>query len=123
MELTFIDLTTISGKSKATIHITGKLGLSSSAANLMHVDKNSYFKLATDKLNRDVLYLVPADPNSPNKIKASKAGQYYYFNIAKIFDDLAYDCENHRIGFLIESVRWEGKEIFQLTVNYKTKRS
>jgi len=114
MKLEFIDIPKRKGFATATIHITGKLGINSLGADLMKLTSDSYFKIGIDQSTKDIesLYFVPCNKSDKNSIKASKAGQYFYFNLSSFFSEIRFDFKRLNYTFQICSIQHEGQQIF-----------
>jgi len=118
MELEFLDNQSPPSRPKATIHITGKLGFNREGIKKIGLDKDteSYFRVAKEKNQEEatVVYLVPATEGDQGAIKAAKAGEYFYLNIANVFDSLKLDYKKYSISFDIEEANYNGTSIFVL---------
>ncbi|MCG8378152.1 MAG: hypothetical protein MI865_01620, partial [Proteobacteria bacterium] len=103
MDLKFISPRELSGTAKATVHKTGKLGLSAGAADKLDLDDYSdkYVKVAingdyTDDKN---LYIILLEDESEDVYKVAKAGQYFYINLKHLFEKLNEDYKNDSIVY------------------------
>lgn len=102
MKLKFIDVSGFKSP-KATIHVTGKLGFGATAAELMGLNKDAYFRVAIDEesTNKDTFFLCPANKNQKSSFKVCSAGPYFYMNLAPVFDVLRFDYVNNKYAFSI----------------------
>ena len=92
MDLRFISPRELSGSAKATVHKTGKLGLSSGAADKLELDDYSekYVRVAVngDYTDDKNLYIILSEDESEDAYKIAKAGQYFYINLKHLFEKL-----------------------------------
>ena len=115
MKINFWKPITSTEGAKATIHKSGKLGFSRSAQEKMQINDNTYFKIGTSENSRDEnLYLVKAQREDENSIKASKAGDYYYLNTRVLFDELNIDYKRKKIIYDIIEVDYENIVVYKL---------
>jgi hypothetical protein len=116
MQLTFLDIDSTVAKPKATIHITGKLGLSKEAEKLMQLTDTRYFRLAVDGSveNSKNLYLVESTAEEKGSVKVSKAGAYFYLNTPAVFDKLNINYTDYKIMYDIIKGDYQGKSMFIL---------
>ncbi len=84
---------------KATIQKNGRLGFSSGAAQVMQLDVNMHYKVATNAEDDedDCLYLISANEDDDKVFKANKAGEYYYLNLKYMFDRKGIDYEHEKV--------------------------
>lgn len=124
MELKFINIDSNAIKPKATVHVTGKLGFNMGAAKFMGFNESTYYRVAVDDASANVskFYLVSATADDEGNVKVSKAGQYYYINLANAFRQLELDYEKYIISFDIDKSQYEENTMFVLTRRKKKEK-
>jgi hypothetical protein len=113
MEIEFIIDSIGKLKPKATIHMTGKLGLNQEASDLIGKIDAKSFLIGKDVNDSMKLYLL--DSEAVGSVKVSKAGNYYYLNAANVFDKLNIDYKNKIYVYDISKDTYDKKEIFVLS--------
>lgn len=86
---------------KATIHkSSGKLGFSASAAHVLELKEDTYFKIGT-KLNEDDknFYLFRSNAQDKESFKVRKAGSYFYINLKHVFDKYSINYKDSSVEF------------------------
>lgn len=123
MALKIIEVKKFKIKLKCSIHASGKLGFSESAAERINFEDNKAIQFAEDE-NR-ILYLIPVKEENENSFKANKAGQYYNINTKVLFDNLGYDYKNNSIWFdMIEQYDNDlDKKVFKLLKTEKPRKN
>lgn len=119
MKLKFIDVNKAPKRPKATIHLTGKLGLNSDAAEVMGLDDGRLsFRVAIneDEPSRENLYLLPCADGERDEmcVTAAKAGDYYYLNLKNVFDRMGLKYKEYKIIYDIIVDEYEGQKLFVL---------
>jgi hypothetical protein len=118
MQLKFITPKEIDGTPKITVHKSGKLGFSRSAADLLDIENNKFCKFAYDEENeRDrVLYFLIEKTNDGESFSISKAGDYYYIKAKSLLNDLGIDFSDPTITIIfdISPTEYEGQRIYKL---------
>lgn len=76
MELKYIKPKNSIGKTKITVHKSGKLGFSTQATKSIMVDDYNFLKFGIDKNNKIFISALKYDDGDCFRI--AKAGQYYY---------------------------------------------
>ncbi len=105
-----------SGRLKATIQKTGKLGFTESSSKHLKFGENSVVQFATDDQEDGVLYLINMpDSQDETVFKVCKAGRYYYVNTKILFDNLGLDYESNTIIFdLKRDPRYPDMEVYKM---------
>lgn len=110
---------------KCTVHKSGKLGFSSSAAIKLKLDINKGLNIAINEEDSSDknLYIIVEQELKPGAFRVNKAGRYYYLNTKGLFDDLGIDYSNTKktIIYDIVPVTYEGNKIFKLSKREVTK--
>ncbi|MEA5402111.1 hypothetical protein VB776_04240 [Arcicella sp. DC2W] len=122
MNLDFIEINTAS-KPKATIHITGKLGLNREAVKYMNINESTYFRIALDKDAKEKkdIFFVTSDKEEAGAIKVSKSGEYFFINLSTLFDTMKLEYDKYTIAFDITKDVYEGKDLYILRKRKKDK--
>ena len=76
MNLKFIQPENNIGKTKITVHKSGKLGLSTQATKSLMVDIHKFLKFGIDKNNK--IFIMALEYDDGDCFRIAKAGQYYY---------------------------------------------
>lgn len=117
MKLKFIDGSIYKKKIKCTIQQTGKLGFSQDAIAHLKLNETKYIGFAINE-EEDIkdtnLYMSVFNKEEEKAFKIVKAGNYYYVNTKKLFDELGLDYQKKIIIFDITEVEYEGKKIYKL---------
>jgi hypothetical protein len=123
MELNFIPVNTNPNRSKATIHISGRLGFNAEAIKLMKLEDKKYFKVALEAGDDSAakIYLLPTEEEG-NNAKLAKAGDYYYLNVGDTFDNLKLNYEEYTISFDVSKDKYQGMDLFVLKKRKLKKR-
>ena len=116
MELNFLSIAELNNKAKATIHMSGKLGFNSEAAELMKLDSVSSFKVAIDGelSNYKSIFLLPTQVEDDNTVKLLKAGEYYSLSLASIFNKLEINYTDYKVIFDITVENYKEDVIYKL---------
>ncbi|MDP3150884.1 MAG: hypothetical protein Q8N83_17330 [Ignavibacteria bacterium] len=116
MKLKFIDGSKYNLNVKCSIHLTGKLGFSQSAIDSLQLDNNKYVAFATNEEDKKdlTLYMVVYNEKKEGAFKIVKAGNYYYLNTKKMFDELGIDYKKKTIIYDISNCDYEGEKIYKL---------
>lgn len=116
MRLRILEAPQNSGKVKATIHQSGKLGFSQAAIDELQISNDVYIMLAKneDEVNDNNLYMITSKEQKGNGLKVSKAGDYYYVNTTHLFDKLGIDYKRKKVIFDIVQIEYEGQKIYKL---------
>ncbi len=116
MALVFYKNESASGRLKATIQKTGKLGFTESSSKHLKFGENSVVQFATDDQEDGVLYLINMpDSQDETVFKVCKAGRYYYVNTKILFDNLGLDYESNTIIFdLKRDPRYPDMEVYKM---------
>ena len=111
----YIDANITRKKPKATIHVTGKLGFNKDAQDLLKLERDTYFMVGIDEEGyKGKLYLNKVDSHNEKAAKTVKAGNYFYLNLAGLFDSLKIDYEKSIYAYDIETTKIDEGEIFVL---------
>lgn len=116
IKLKFIKANEITGKAKATIHQSGKLGFSNEAISYLNIKEGLHIMFAQNEDDEDDLNLYAKVTNeaSEDAFKISKAGAYYYVNTKGLFDKLDIDYNKKTIIYDLTKIEVEGEEIIKL---------
>jgi len=119
LNLKFIEPKETDGAAKLTVHKSGKIGLSKSAAELLNIKNNKYCQFARDEdnVNDSILYMLVNKENDEKSFFISKAGDYYYVKAKSLLNDLDIDYtdKTKTIIFDIHQIEYEGNKIYKLT--------
>jgi|18_taG_2_1085343.scaffolds.fasta_scaffold01200_5 hypothetical protein len=111
---------------KVTVHKTGKLGFSKSAADILDLANKRYCKVGKDANGEGnkVLYMVVQPQKDEYSYKVSKAGDYYYLKAKQLLIDLEIDYKDDdtTVIYDIIALNLEGKEYFKLNKRVIEKR-
>jgi hypothetical protein len=101
---------------KCSIHLSGKLGFSSSAINLLKLDQNKYIAFGVNEEDEKDpnLYMFLYKEEHNEAFKIIKAGNYYYLNTKKMFDEIGLDYKNTNYIFDIIEIEYEKQKIYKL---------
>lgn len=116
MELNFLSIADINNKAKATIHMSGKLGFNSEAADLMKLDSVRGFKIAIDGEITDFkfIFLLPSKEEDENTVKLLKAGEYYSLSLGSVFSKLGINYTDYKVIFDIALDKYQERDIYKL---------
>jgi hypothetical protein len=114
-----------SGVAKATVHKSGKLGFSKGAMEKMNFKENKYITIAFNEENpKDTsLYLIAYKESTPESIRISKAGAYFYINMKQYFIENNIDYQNKKIIYDIVEIEYEGQKIYKLARRDKDRKN
>lgn len=103
-------------KLKATVHKSGKLGFTNSAAQeLGFFDKaDPHVKFAIDEDNPSVLFLINMKEGDADSFRVNKAGKYYYVNTRLMFDSLQIDYVTETVMFDMIKVNDEEDGVYRM---------
>ena len=110
----------LDGVAKLTVHLSGKLGLSASAAKLIDVLNNKYcmFALDSEDKNKDTIYLITSGTKSEKSFNISKAGDYYYIKGKSLLNDLNVDYSNNTNTIIFDiypmEIEYENSKVYKL---------
>lgn len=121
MKFEIIRASVSKGKPKATIHLTGKLGFNMEAYNLMQLKADEQFLFARDTEDENKFYLLHTKEEE-GSIRVSKAGAYFYLNMASVFDQIGFDYVENTYSFYIKKDKYQGEDIFVLEKRPTTPR-
>ena len=86
-----------SQKLKVTIQATGKLGFSDETAKEMELaDRAAFIKFLIDSDTQTIYMSVLGSPDD-DAFRPCKAGNYFYLNTTRMFDDLGVDYKTHTV--------------------------
>ncbi|KUG25133.1 hypothetical protein ASZ90_005049 [hydrocarbon metagenome] len=116
MKLKIFDIPQTSGKVKATIHQSGKLGFSQAAIDELGINNNKHIMIAKDEdtPNDKNLYMIISEKQTESSLRVSKAGNYYYLNTKYIFDKLDISYKTRKVIFDIVEIEYEGQQVYKL---------
>jgi len=116
MKLKFIDGSIYKKKIKCTIQQTGKLGFSQDAIAYFKLNEIKYVGFAINEEDKKDtnLYMSIFNKEEEKAFKVVKAGNYFYINTIKLFDELGLDYQNKIFIFDITEMEYEGKKIYKL---------
>lgn len=102
---------------KCSIHLSGKLGFSQAAIDELKLDNNKYitFGLNEEDETDTNLYMFIIDDAEEDAFKLIKAGNYYYLNTKRMFDDLNLEYKKKTYIFDIAKMDYEGQNIYKLS--------
>ena len=102
---------------KCSIHLSGKLGFSQSAIEELKLDSKKYIAFGINEENeKDAsLFMFIFNDEQEDAFKLVKAGNYYYLNTKKMFDDLGLDYKAKTYIYDISEMDYEGETIYKLT--------
>ncbi len=112
------------GAIKCTIHKSGKLGFSKEAINEMKIDSNKSVRIATNESdeNDNNLYLVVEEGKKEDAFRIIKAGDYFYLNTKRLFDELEIDYEKNKIIYDVIDTEIEGMKVYKLKRREKSRQ-
>lgn len=101
---------------KCSIHISGKLGFSQGAIEVLKLNVNKYIGFGLNEENpKDTsLYMFIYDNAQEDAFKLIKAGNYYYVNTKKMFDELGIDYTKKTYIYDISEFEYNGELIYKL---------
>lgn len=116
MKLKFITTKKYTGNIKCAIHLSGKLGFSQAAIEHLKISENKYIAIGINEEDkRDTsLYLKIFPAQTEDTFKVIKAGNYFYLNTKKMFDDMGIDYTRKNIIYDIIEIEYEGEQIYKL---------
>lgn len=116
MKLKFINAEDTNHNAKATVHRSGKLGLSSDAIEFLQLSegKSIQFAINEEDENDKNLYAVVYETIQEGAFKISKAGEYYYINTKNFFDSLDIDYKKSRVIYDLIKLDYEGQKIIKM---------
>ena len=109
---------------KATIHVSGKLGLSQAAIELLNIKDNRNVKIGVnkDEKKEENLYLITQKESDEETFPVNKAGKYFYVNTKSLFDKLSLDYKNKKFIYDIVEVEIEGQKMYKLIRRIKDRK-
>ncbi len=112
------------GSLKCTVHSSGRLGYTLSAAEYLGLQVGKYVKLGINEENVSdtSLYMVLVDNSDEESFKIYKAGKYFYLKTKDIFSDLNLDFRNKKIIYDISDIIFEGKKMYKLNRRMKDRK-
>jgi hypothetical protein len=104
-------------RAKCTIHKSGKLGFSNSAARVMGLSSEKYLLFAKNKTEKEEsdLYVFIYGGKAENSLKVIKAGNYFYCNTKVLFEELGIDFKTKTVIYDIREENYKEEKIFKLT--------
>lgn len=108
---------------KASIHKTGKIGLSIDTAKHYGFDTlKSVELLINDADTTDTsIYAILRKSGETNTYKINKAGNYHTVNSTDFFDTLKIDYKNENIVYSVSMIKIDGQEVLKFEKINKTK--
>ncbi len=102
---------------KCSIHQSGKLGYSQSAIEELKLDNTKYIEFGVNEENEDdtSLFMFIHNNEQEDAFKLIKAGNYFYLNTKKMFDELGLDYKTKNYIYDISKMDYEGETIYKLT--------
>lgn len=101
---------------KCAIHQSGKLGFSQAAIDELNLNETKYLLLGINEDDKDDLnlYMQVLENKSEDTFKLKKAGNYYYLNTKRLFDELGFDYKKKSIIFDITQIIYDGGKLYKL---------
>ncbi|PVY38387.1 hypothetical protein C8E01_11787 [Pontibacter virosus] len=116
MELNFLSISDIDNKAKATIHLSGKLGFNTEAAEVMRLGEVACFKVALDGdiASYQHIFLKPFKTEEDNCVKLTKTSGYYSLPLTSVFNKLSINYTDYKVIFEIIAEKYNGEDIYKL---------
>ncbi len=116
MKLKFFNAEEIKCNAKCTVHISGKLGFSSDAIELLKIAEGKSIQIAHNEEDESDtnLYAIINDVAKPGAFKINKAGEYFYVNTKNLFDTLGIDYKHTKVVYDLSKSEYEGNPIIKM---------
>ncbi len=121
-----VDAGSFADNAKATVQRSGRLGLSSEAAELMHVEKDGRVLIATCEDGNLGCVVLPPDIEDSRGFRWQVASGYYSANLRSFFDFIGLDYARTDVTTIFDIVqtdeKYTGFPVFKLRKRIVTRR-
>jgi hypothetical protein len=110
---------------KCSIHLSGKMGFSQAAIDELNLSNNKFIEFGINEENENdtTLFMFILDNEEKDAFKLIKAGNYYYLNTKKMFDDLGLDYKNKTYIYDISKIIYEDQTVYKLSRRESDRRN
>lgn len=117
MKLKFITPTKEEPVYRATVHKTGKIGLTIQTANQfgIRIDKSIALAINEEDPNDTSIYGILYEKGVPDTYRILKGGDYHSINAKSFFDTARIDYYNNNLSYNVTEITIDGSKVLKFS--------